>query len=55
MIYVLVDGKWHVPTGDFGETTVCGLTVPFGNEWTRDVPEKVCGKCVPPKKAASDG
>lgn len=55
MIYVLIDGKWHeeVQAPDGPITTACGLDIPFGAEWTHDVPDKVCGKCVPPKKKAA--
>jgi hypothetical protein len=55
MIYALIDGKWHleVQAPDGVITTECGLEIPYGSEWTRDLPEKVCGKCVPPKKKAA--
>ena len=55
MIYALIDGKWHpeVQAADGVITTACGLEVPFGSEWTRHLPEKVCGKCVPPKRKAA--
>lgn len=55
MIYVTVDGKAHVEAqaADGAITTECGLDIPAGSEWTRHTPEKVCGKCVPPKRKAA--
>lgn len=56
MIYVFVDGKWHEQVEDSASraaSTACGLDIPFGAEWSREVPDKVCGKCVPPKKKAA--
>lgn len=55
MIYVLIDGKYHVQVEDSATkaaSSACGIPVPFGAEWTRHTPAKVCGKCVSPKKAA---
>jgi hypothetical protein len=56
MIYVLIDGTYHVQVEDSASraaSTACGIPVPFGAEWTRHLPDKVCGKCVPPKKKAA--
>jgi hypothetical protein len=48
MIYVLVDGKYHQQPGADPRTT-CGVEIPYGAEWTRETPDKVCGDCEPKK------
>lgn len=59
MIYVEIDGKWHVevqqPDGPI--TTECGidaLEIPYHADWTHDVPvDDLCPKCFPKRKKAA--
>lgn len=48
MIYVNVDGKWHIQVEDSASivaTTACGLDIPFGADWARHEPTGLCRKC----------
>ena len=53
MIYVLVDGKWHEQTDEKGDgLTACGLEVPHGSPWARDLDDEACADCFPKDEAA---
>ena len=52
MIYVFVDGKWHLTGEDVNDSlTACEVPIPPRSDWVREEPDKLCAKC----KKAADG
>ena len=48
-VAVRLKGEDHVVTG--AEITRCGLDVPYGSEWLKDLP-KPCPVCFPDAKSS---